>query len=92
MPGSGFFHLVEILICRSYLWHIWPKIWSNTFVVYRRRRGWSHFLFLFSYSLGECSGVFFSFSKSFVFRSYLGHFWAKIWLYFLTFLILVESL
>ena len=71
MPGSGFFHLVEILICRSYLWHIWPKIWSNTFVVYRRRRGWSHFLFLFSYSLGKCSEVFLVFLRVL----FLGHIW-----------------
>ena len=56
--ASGmFFHLLKKNFCRSYLWHIRPKIGSKTFGPHWRRRGWFHFLFVFSYSLGKCSGV-----------------------------------
>ena len=69
-----FFYCLKILICRSYLWHIWPKIWSKIFVAHQKRCGSSHIcvcfiitcvnaqewflIFLIFLFLGHISGIF----------------------------------
>ena len=88
-----FFYCLKILICRSYLWHIWPNILSKTFVAHQKRCGSSHICVCFIVTCVNAQEWFLIF-LIFLFLGHIsGILGLKIGLlYFLTFLILVESL